>query len=267
VITADRLESYMRMAAASEREAAEIAPFVVFLDPVDPLGFFNYARPLEPMGGNGEPLAERLVQPLDAVCSLFVSRRRVPRFEYVEEFAPGLAPVLSLTGFVEEGRYPLQVCNSQSYRSAPVVHGLEICQLSEQSSVDDLRDFIAVERQGFNHRVYDEIVEQDCEDLRDSMRRGVLAFLARLNNRAAGIASCTVLLDGLTELTGIATLPALRRQGIATAITAAAAQAAFAHGVEAAFLTAGDEQAGRVYRRVGFLPRATLLAYSMPPSS
>jgi predicted GNAT family acetyltransferase len=96
------------------------------------------------------------------------------------------------------------------------------------------------------------------------LRRGGLAFLARLDGKPAGVASCTPPLDGLTELTGIATLPPFRGIGIAAAITAAAAQAAFACGVEAAFLTAGDDRAGRVYQKVGFLPHAMALAYWDP---
>jgi GNAT superfamily N-acetyltransferase len=264
VITPDRLESYLRRAARAEREAIEIPPFVIFLDSDDPLRFFNYAHPLQPIAGDPALVRAELAEPLASLRAQFASRGRTPRFEYVEEYAPGLAAALVDDGFVEEGRYPLQVCDLQSYRSAPVVRGLEIQQLSEVTPAGDLEDFVAVERKGFGHRVADAITEEDCEDLRDSMRRGGLAFLARLDGRPVGIASCTVLLDGLTELAGIATLPECRRHGIATAITAAAAQTVFALGVEAAFLTAGDEQAGRVYQRVGFRPRATVLAFSTP---
>jgi predicted GNAT family acetyltransferase len=261
MITPDRLEGYMRRASASGRETAEIPPFVVFLDPGDPLRFFNYAHPLEPLSGDLESLQAHLAQPLAALRALFVARQRVPRFEYVEEFAPDLAAVLKAAGFAQEGRYPLLVCSPQSYRVAPPVSGLAIQHLAADSPSGDLRDFIVVERQGFDHRVAEEITEEDCEELRDTMRRGGLAFLARINGQPVGVASCTTPLDGLTELTGIATLPAFRRLGIATAITATATQAAFATGVEVAFLTAGDAQAGRVYQKVGFLPHSTALAF------
>jgi ribosomal protein S18 acetylase RimI-like enzyme len=262
VITPDRLEGYMRRSAGSGRETVEIPPFVIFLDPQDPLRFFNYAHPLQPIAGDPESLTAHLSEPLAALRALFVERRRIPRFEYVEEFAPALAAVLAASGFTHEGRYPLLVCDSHSYRPASLVRGLLIQQLAVDMSNADLRDFVAVERQGFGYRVAEDVTEQDCEDLRDALRRGGLAFLARLDGRPAGVASCTAPLDGLTELTGIATLPAFRQLGIATAITGAAAQAAFGSGVEAAFLTAGDEQAGRVYQRVGFLPHAMALAYA-----
>jgi GNAT superfamily N-acetyltransferase len=267
VITPDRLEDYMRRAAGSGRETVEIPPFVIFLDPVDPLRFFNYAHPLETLSGDFESLFSRLTGPLAAVRALFVSRQRIPRFEYVEEFVPDLAAVLTAAGFAQEGRYPLLVCDPQSYRAAPLVRGLTVHPINTNSPSSDLRDFVVVERQGFGHRAAEEATEDDCEELRDAIRQGGLAFLARLNDRPAGVASCTAPLDGLTELTSITTLPAFRRLGIATAITATAAQAAFAHGVQAVFLTAGDAQAGRVYQRVGFRPHATALAYWDPTLS
>ena len=267
MITPDRLEGYLRHSAGLGRETVEIPPFVIFIDPDDPLRFFNYAHPLEPIAGDLEPLARRLAEPLTALRAIFSARGRTPRFEYVEEFAPHLGAALASAGFAQDGRYPLLVCDPQSYRTAPVVRGLKIQPLAAEGSPSgELRDFLSVERQGFDHRATEEVTEEDCEALRDDIRRGGLAFLAFLSGQPAGIASCSAPWDGLTELTGITTLPAYRGRGIATAITAAAAQAAFGRGVEAAFLTAGDGEAGRIYQRVGFRPYATALAYWAPTS-
>jgi GNAT superfamily N-acetyltransferase len=267
VITPDRLESYLRHSAGLGRETIESPPFVIFIDPEDPLPFFNYAHPLEPIAGDLESLSSRLAAPLTALRSLFSSRGRTPRLEFVEEFAPDLGAALVAAGFAQEGRYPLLVCDPQSYRTAPLVRGLEIQELTIDNRSSELREFLSVERHGFDHRVTEEVTEGDCEDLRDNIHRGGLAFLARLSGQPAGVASYSVPWDGLTELTGIATLPAYRGRGVAMAITAAAAQAALGRGIEAAFLTAGDVQAGRVYQRVGFRPHARALAYWDPPLS
>jgi predicted GNAT family acetyltransferase len=74
-------------------------------------------------------------------------------------------------------------------------------------------------------------------------------------------------LDWLTEIAGIGSLPEYRRRGLASALTARAAEDACAGGVEMAFLTAADACAGRVYERVGFVPCATGLAYAVPDGS
>jgi GNAT superfamily N-acetyltransferase len=267
VITPDRLESYLRHNAGLGRETIESPPFVIFIDPEDPLRFFNYAHPLEPIAGDLESLTGRLAEPLTALRALFSSRGRTPRFEFIEEFTPDLGAALVAAGFAQEGRYPLLVCDTQSYRTVPLVGDLEIRQLAVDSRIDELRDFLSVEQRSFDHGATAEVSEGECEALRDNIRRGGLAILGLLSGQPAGIASSSVPWDGLTELTGIATLPAYRGRGIATAITAAATQAALGRGIEAAFLMAGDAQAGRVYQRVGFRPHATALAYWDPPLS
>jgi GNAT superfamily N-acetyltransferase len=56
----------------------------------------------------------------------------------------------------------------------------------------------------------------------------------------------------MTELVGIAVLPAYRRRGIGAALTTRLVEDALDHGVRSAFLSASDETVGRVYERVGF---------------
>ena len=57
---------------------------------------------------------------------------------------------------------------------------------------------------------------------------------------------------GATEITGVAVLPAYRRRGLGTAVTAALVQDATERGVGTVFLSAGSEEVARVYERVGF---------------
>ena len=70
---------------------------------------------------------------------------------------------------------------------------------------------------------------------------------------------CTPPADEVTELAGIGVQAAYRRRGIAGALTARLAEQAFAAGVTTAFLTPGDDGAGRVYERAGFEPRSLML--------
>jgi ribosomal protein S18 acetylase RimI-like enzyme len=264
VLSSVRLEAYLRHAAGLGRETVEIQPFKLFFDPSDPLRFFNYARPVEPMAGDVELLRARLAGPLDALCTEFIARKRVPRFEFLEDFAPSLPQALRVTGFMEEGRFLLMFCDPSTVLPTPPVPHLGVQELTADSSNIDLRDFVKVEREGFGHASAADVADEDGEDVRESIRLGGLALLARLDGHPVGVGSCTSLHDGLTELAGIATLPAYRGLGIAAAITAAAAKAAFERGVETAFLTAGDAAAGRVYERVGFRPAGITLAYYDP---
>ncbi len=67
---------------------------------------------------------------------------------------------------------------------------------------------------------------------------------------------------GVTEIVAVGVPAPHRRQGIAAALTAAAARAAFAQGAELAFLTPGGDAAGRVYARAGFRPSVHVLHLS-----
>lgn len=67
------------------------------------------------------------------------------------------------------------------------------------------------------------------------------------------------------ELTGIAVLPAYRRQGIAAAITGCLGAACATRGVETLLLSAQDDAVARVYERVGF-HRVATFAEAAPAS-
>jgi predicted GNAT family acetyltransferase len=61
----------------------------------------------------------------------------------------------------------------------------------------------------------------------------------------------------VTEIVGVATLPAARRRGLGAAITAALVADAQQRGVDVIFLSAGSEAVARIYERVGFRRIAT----------
>jgi GNAT superfamily N-acetyltransferase len=271
-----RLEAYMRRAAALQYEVLEIPPFILFFKPEDPFRFFNYARPAERIEADAsvvlrpdrdDGLGQTLSSALEALRTAFIARERMPRFEFVEEFAPGLATVLRTAGFLEEACLVLMTCDAESFRTAPGVPGLEMSSLTVESSDYDLHTFVTVQRQSFDdgEGTISELSaaadQEDVTDYRSMLAAGSRAFVARLDGQPAGAGAFTTPLDGLTELVGIGTLPMYRGRGIGMAITARAAQAAFESGVEVTFLVAENARAGRVYERVGFRPSASVLMY------
>ncbi len=252
-----RFEDYQRRAAALAYEVVEQPPFVLFFHPRDPLRFFNYAHPLEPVGGDlGEALA--------LLKATFLDRGRLPRFEFVEEYAPELPAALRTAGFEEEGRYQLMVCTPASYRPAPAVPGLQIALLAGDSPAEDIRAYVEVQHRAYDDDLAGPVSDERVAEFRQRGREAGHAYLARLDGVPACVGAYMSPVGGLTEIAGIGTLPEFRRRGLASALSARAAEAAFAAGVGIAFLTAADACAGRVYERIGFRRYATGLAYAVP---
>lgn len=254
----------MRRAAALTHQTVALPPFVLYFDAHDPLRFFNYARPVAPIGlASARPraAAPRWAEVFAALRAAFEARHRLPRFEFVAEFAPGLPAVLQAGGFVEESRNPLLVCTAETLQPAAAVPGLEITTLTADSPIADLCAAGTVQARSFGAETEAAMTAAEGERKRTRLAAGAGAFLARLDGAPVAAADFTVPLNGFTELVGVATLPAYRRRGIASALTAWAVREALARGVRVTFLGAEDERASRVYERVGFRPFATASAY------
>src|SRR5262245_41316386 len=97
---AERIQAYLRETARGYYDTVSVPPFTAFFHPGDPLRYFNYAIPDESVAGD-------LTDDLDRLRAAFNERGRLPRFEYVEGFAPGLAAALEAAGFELELRAPL----------------------------------------------------------------------------------------------------------------------------------------------------------------
>ena len=256
MLSPERLETYMRRAAMLGRETVDVPPFVCLFDPRDPLHFFNYAKPLRPVGVEPDGLTDALA----ALRAAFRAHGRVPRFEFIEEYAPALGPALIAAGFSLEARYPLLVCSPETLQQGPPIPGLTITTLTPDSPTEDLLACLTVQWEGFGE-IAGGLPSQDAvAELRANLAEDG-AFLTRMDGVPAGAMMYTAPLDGLIELAEGTTLEAYRRRGIGAAMAAAATAAAFERGVEIALLTAASEHASGVFQRAGFTRYATALAY------
>jgi predicted GNAT family acetyltransferase len=70
--------------------------------------------------------------------------------------------------------------------------------------------------------------------------------------------------DGVAEIVGVGTVPAYRRRGLGAAVTAALTAEALMRGVEVVFMSAGDDDVARVYRRIGFADVGTACIAAPP---
>ena len=87
----ERIQAQLRAAVRLSHEAVAAPPFTCFFNPDSDATFANYAIPDAP-AGPGDAAA------LHEVAACFRARQRRPRFEYLEAYAPALAPLLERQG-------------------------------------------------------------------------------------------------------------------------------------------------------------------------
>lgn len=233
----------------------------MFIQANDPLTFFNYAIPDEPIAADSEEAKDSLT----LLKEVFVRENRVPRFEFIDEYTPELPTLLEQNGFVEESRLPLMLCTPETVVMPPPIADFEVQQI-DVASPDAIKiDHSRIAHYGFSGDApWLPEYEVGVPDQKSkAVAKGMGLFVGYIAEEAVCVATYTVPYDGITEIGGVATLPAYRRRGLAGYITAVATAHAFAHGVTVALLSAGDEGAGRVYERVGFNTGATATAYRL----
>ena len=100
--------------------------------------------------------------------------------------------------------------------------------------------------------------------MRERLRRGT-SVTAVAENGDGPVAVGTLQPVGtVAEIVGVATLPAVRRQGLGGAVTGALVEHALSIGVETVFLSApASEDVARVYERLGFRRTGTACFVAM----
>ena len=90
------------------------------------------------------------------------------------------------------------------------------------------------------------------EYTRTRLRKG-LSVMVVAESEAGPVAAGTLRpLGAVAEIVAVATLPAVRRQGLGAAVTGALVEHALHAGVRTVFLSAADDEIARVYERLGF---------------
>lgn len=252
------IQAYLRENARRQYETVSLPPFSLFFHPSDPVIYFNYAIPDSPVSGDQR---NALIQ----LCAEYQKRSRVPRFEFLLEYAPGLPAALKQGGFQETERQWNMICTPTKLKQVGSVTEAIIIPLNSESSVTDIRDYIIAQRQGFNPENCTPPNEQEIRQARlDILIGGWQPFLARVGGEPAAAAAFGRIIGGVSEIAGIATRISFRRRGIATLLAWVATSEAFHQGAHTTCLTAADSNAGRIYERVGYQPFATMLSYCLP---
>ena len=252
----ERIERYYDTVPRAAARPEELPPLVLFVR--QGAGWPYYARPL--LGARAFTAAGvRLVRERQRALG-------VPeRFEWIDEVTPGLGVAATEAGLVVT-RHPLLVLGRHQPVEPP--NGLTIRRATAE---DDLMLFSAVAQVGFRHpgtargaagvdearRIAVEPGAGRAQFEREQLRAGrTVMVIALADGAPVGVGSHQPR-DGVSEIVGVATLPAFRRRGIAAAITSQLVRDALERGVQTVFLSADDEEIARVYERVGFHPVAT----------
>ena len=242
----ERIQSQLRASAAATFDAFAIPPFTCYTNPDDSDPGYNYAIP-------DEPILADPGQPLDDLASFYRSRGCVPRFEFLETYAPSLVSVLLARGYRLEMRSYLMTCTPTDGLRPSSIPGGRVRALSAASPLSDFQAMMTVQSRSFGAADAPETTTEQAEQFRRRFAASTF-FVAELDGQIVSAGGFTPPATGAAEVVGIATLPAYRGRGMAGLLTSEIAASAFSQGVDLLFLTAGDEAAGRVYGRVGFRP-------------
>jgi ribosomal protein S18 acetylase RimI-like enzyme len=235
------IQTYVRKTAPRGRETEQVGPFLATYSPGTAHPMLNYAIPDD---GAKPARAE-----IDALTAAYRRRDLLPRLEYFTDVAPDLEKLLVEAGYALERRVPLMTCTPAQRIDRPVPAGI---RLRAPGSGEDFRRMRAAQNTAFGEPA--EIGDDEVEQLRSGT--GVRHLLAEDVESGAVVGGGLALeiVDGTTEIAGIAVLEAYRGRGIAAALTARLTREVHEAGAHTAFLTPGDLGIGHVYARVGYSP-------------
>jgi len=245
------IETYYDSVPRSAARTEQIGEFTLFIK-TGP-GFPYYARPSL---GARQLAAEDVRRVRNRQRELGVPEA----FEWVAETTPSLATAAKAAGLVVSS-HPLMFWGNETV--SPV--GVPNLEVRSVSLADDLALLDGIAQVAFAHSGtaaglagLDDarnVAQRDPATLRfwrERLQAGrTVMAVALLDGQPVGVGSHQPV-GSVTEVVGVAVLPALRRRGIAAALTRHLVADAMERSIHIIFLSAGDESIGRIYARVGF---------------
>jgi ribosomal protein S18 acetylase RimI-like enzyme len=189
--------------------------------------------------------------------SMFARRGTELQIEYNEAVAPAVGPWLEETGLKLTERNPLMACRPDEFKpfQAP---GVALTQLAPESPAAELSAFQAI--RWTDGGAADRPVPP-VERLQKELASAASVYLlASVDGRPAGT-GVSHALKGAAEIVGIVTQVECRRRGVAATVSSALVARHFETGGDFVFLDAANEEAARVYERLGFTRFGANLVY------
>jgi ribosomal protein S18 acetylase RimI-like enzyme len=184
-------------------------------------------------------------------------------FEWIHEVDPSLLSTARTAG-LQVLEAPLMVLDARQWRPLEAPTGIDLRRLAPDDPA--LAAARAVADVGFGapgtmpgpegRTERDAAASRQSETalapVRRRLREGATVMMAAERDGAPLAVGSHQPVGGVTEVVGVATLPAVRRQGLGGAVTGALVRDARDSGVEVIFLSAGSDDIARVYARLGF---------------
>jgi ribosomal protein S18 acetylase RimI-like enzyme len=259
------IETYFDAVPRTAARGETVGPFTLFINPGP--GWTYYARPSL---GSSVFTVYDVAQVRDRQQELGLPET----IEWVAETSPALRDPVEAAGFQVIG-HPLLVLDEGQMRTV-VPAGAEVLRVTGHE--DRLGLYSSVAAIAFAH-AGTAIGKEGAQELiatADGRSIESVAFERKrlLDGSTVMYAACQ---DGypvaigshqpvgkVTELVGIATLPAYRRRGLAAAVTQALVEDALRRGMRTIFLSADDDAVARIYESVGFRRLATACVAFIP---
>lgn len=191
---------------------------------------------------------------LDTIRQAFAAEGRWLSAELVDEANPGLAEALAANGMTIVTRPPLLVVEPDGLKMPE----LPAAVTASVVTTDD-------EQSEANRVAADAYEMEDVGSPFQAEPANGGSVLIRWDGVPVATAAWTAVADGVTEIAGVGTAQSHRRRGLGALATAYATQQAFElGGATLAWLTPGDDGADRIYRRLGYEPKATAVHLGDP---
>jgi ribosomal protein S18 acetylase RimI-like enzyme len=247
-----KVNSYLARAAHAGRSVEVVGSFVASVDANSDNPFRNYAIPIADAAPQSTDVSD--------LVEWFHRRERTPRLEYVTDGAPAVEEALVAAGFCVEDRLALMTVVKSGSKPTVEPDGIMLVNVTDEG---DLRETAQVQNEAYGGGEAD---DADVTRLRRTIDRGGVVIAARdmRSGRLVGAGLYTPAYDGVTEIAGVGVAAAFRRRGVAGAVTAKLVERAASEGIELPFLMAGGPAEQRIYERIGFEVRASVLHISLP---
>jgi len=247
------IDSFLDAAPRRSARIEEHGPFTLF---VSQAPWPYYARPR--LGGDGDAFT---VEAVEAARARLRELGQPETFEWVHETAPSLIGAIRDTG-LDVLEVPLLVLDRSLWRAPEPPGTVTLRRLDPDE--DPVDDALAVAEVGFGapgtapgpegraERDAVTLAAGFSEHMRQRLRTGQSVIVVA--ETPAGPAATGTLrpVGDVAEIVGVATLPAVRRQGLGGAVTGALVEIALESGIDTVFLSAASDEIARVYERLGF---------------